>query len=72
MHSDPSDSEDHHKFHTSPTSLDSLFTPFHPPLVHSSSNIALEGSVLKILCPSIGEFQGQEAGVGGLESRGRG
>ena len=26
----------------------------------------------KILCPSIGEFQGQEAGVGGLVSRGRG
>ena len=23
----------------------------------------------KILCPSIGECQGQEAGVGGLESR---
>ena len=27
------------------------------------------GSV-KALCPSIGECQGQEAGVGGLESRG--
>jgi hypothetical protein len=26
----------------------------------------------KILCPSIGECQGQEAGVGGLGSRGRG
>jgi hypothetical protein len=26
----------------------------------------------KVLCPSIGESQGQEAGVGGLESRGRG
>jgi hypothetical protein len=28
------------------------------------------GSV-KVLCPSIGECQGQEAGVGGLVSRGR-
>jgi hypothetical protein len=27
---------------------------------------------VKILCPSIGECQGQEAGVGGLGSRGRG
>ena len=27
---------------------------------------------VKVLCPSIGECQGQEAGVGGLESRGRG
>jgi hypothetical protein len=26
---------------------------------------------VKILCPSIGECQGQEAGVGGLGSRGR-
>jgi hypothetical protein len=26
---------------------------------------------VKVLCPSIGECQGQEAGVGGLESRGR-
>ena len=26
----------------------------------------------KILCPSIGECQGQEVGVGGLVSRGRG
>jgi hypothetical protein len=26
---------------------------------------------LKVLCPSIGECQGQEAGVGGLGSRGR-
>jgi hypothetical protein len=26
----------------------------------------------KILCPSIGECQGQEVGVGGLGSRGRG
>jgi hypothetical protein len=26
---------------------------------------------LKDLCPSIGECQGQEAGMGGLESRGR-
>ena len=26
---------------------------------------------VKILCPSIGEWQGQEAGVGGLGSRGR-
>ena len=26
----------------------------------------------KILCPSIGECQGQEAGVGGLGSSGRG
>jgi hypothetical protein len=25
----------------------------------------------KILCPSIGEFQGQEVGMGGLRSRGR-
>jgi hypothetical protein len=28
--------------------------------------------LMKILCPSIGECQGQEAGVGGLGSRGRG
>jgi hypothetical protein len=28
-------------------------------------------SLVKILCPSIGEFQGQEVGVGGLGSRGR-
>jgi hypothetical protein len=27
---------------------------------------------LKVLCPSIGECLGQEAGVGGLGSRGRG
>ena len=27
---------------------------------------------LKDLCPSIGECQGQEVGVGGLVSRGRG
>ena len=26
----------------------------------------------KILCPSIGECQGQEVGVGGLGSRGKG
>jgi hypothetical protein len=26
---------------------------------------------VKDLCPNIGEFQGQEAGVGGLVSRGR-
>jgi hypothetical protein len=26
----------------------------------------------KILCPNIGECQGQEAGVGGLGSRGKG
>jgi hypothetical protein len=26
---------------------------------------------LKVLCPSIGEYQGQEAGVGGLGNRGR-
>ena len=26
----------------------------------------------KILCPSVGECQGQEAGVGGLVSRGNG
>jgi hypothetical protein len=26
---------------------------------------------LKVLFPSVGEFQGQEAGVGGLGSRGR-
>ena len=26
---------------------------------------------VKVLCPSIGECQGQEAGVGGLVSRGR-
>jgi len=35
----------------------------------------VEGEALglvKILCPIIGECQGQEAGVGGLESRGRG
>jgi hypothetical protein len=25
----------------------------------------------KVLCPSIGEWQGQEVGVGGLVSRGR-
>jgi hypothetical protein len=24
---------------------------------------------VKVLCPSVGEFQGQEAGVGGLVSR---
>ena len=29
------------------------------------------GSV-KALCPSVGEYQGQEAGVGGLVSKGRG
>jgi hypothetical protein len=29
-------------------------------------------SPVKVLCPSIGERQGQEAGVGGLVSRGRG
>jgi hypothetical protein len=28
------------------------------------------GSV-KVICPSIGEYQGQEAGVSGLLSRGR-
>jgi hypothetical protein len=28
------------------------------------------GSV-KALCPSVGEWQGQEAGVGGLEQQGR-
>ena len=27
---------------------------------------------VKVLCPSIGECQGQEAGVGGLVNRGRG
>jgi hypothetical protein len=27
---------------------------------------------VKVLCPSIGEFQGQEAGVGGLGNRERG
>ena len=27
---------------------------------------------VKVLCPSIGDCQGQVAGVGGLESRGRG
>jgi hypothetical protein len=27
---------------------------------------------VKVLCPSVRECQGQEAGVGGLESRGRG
>jgi hypothetical protein len=27
--------------------------------------------LVKVLCPSIGECQGQEAGVGGLGSRGR-
>jgi hypothetical protein len=27
---------------------------------------------LKVLCPSIGECRGQEVGVGGLGSRGRG
>jgi hypothetical protein len=27
---------------------------------------------VKVICPSIGEFQGQEAGAGGLGSRGRG
>jgi hypothetical protein len=26
---------------------------------------------VKALCPSIGEFQGQKAGVGGLVSRGK-
>jgi hypothetical protein len=34
----------------------------------------MEGEVLgpvKVLCPSIGECLGQEAGVGGLENRGR-
>jgi hypothetical protein len=28
-------------------------------------------SLVKVLCPSIGEFQGQEAGMGGLVSRGK-
>jgi hypothetical protein len=35
----------------------------------------MEGEALgfvKVLCPSIGECQGQEAGMGGLVSRGRG
>jgi hypothetical protein len=27
---------------------------------------------VKVLCPSVGECQGQEVGVGGLGSRGRG
>jgi hypothetical protein len=27
--------------------------------------------LVKVLCPSVGECQGQEAGVGGLVSRGR-
>jgi hypothetical protein len=27
--------------------------------------------LMKVLCPSIGDCQGQEAGVGGLGSRGR-
>jgi hypothetical protein len=27
--------------------------------------------LVKVLCPSIGECQGQEAGVGGVGSRGR-
>jgi hypothetical protein len=27
---------------------------------------------VKVLCPSIGDYQSQEAGVGGLVSRGRG
>jgi hypothetical protein len=27
---------------------------------------------VKVLCPNIGKIQGQEAGVGGLVSRGRG
>jgi hypothetical protein len=26
----------------------------------------------KIICPNTGQFQGQEAGVGGMGSRGRG
>ena len=29
-------------------------------------------SPVKVLCPSVGECQGQEVGVGALESRGRG
>jgi hypothetical protein len=29
-------------------------------------------SPVKVLCPSIGECQGQEAGVGGLGNKGRG
>ena len=28
--------------------------------------------LVKIICPSIGECQGQEVGVGGLGSRGKG
>jgi hypothetical protein len=28
--------------------------------------------LVKALCSSVGEYQGQEAGVGGLVSRGRG
>ena len=35
----------------------------------------MEGEVIgpmKALCPSVGECQGQEEGVGGLVSRGRG
>jgi hypothetical protein len=31
-----------------------------------------EEMYLNVICPSIGECQGQEAGVGGLGSRGRG
>ena len=27
---------------------------------------------VKVLCSSVGDFQGQEAGVGGLVSRGKG
>ena len=41
----------------------------------SLSRPSMGGEVLglvKVLCPSIGEGQGQEVGVGGLGSRGRG
>jgi hypothetical protein len=35
------------------------------------SNASLFLGLVKVLCPSIGEFQGQEVGVGGLGSRER-
>jgi hypothetical protein len=39
--------------------------------VVSGTEVEFKTNLVKVLCPSIGECQGQEAGVGGLVSRGR-
>ena len=41
-------------------------------VVNSSCNLLSAPGLVKILGPSIGECQGQEVGVSGLGSRGRG